>query len=95
LGCISTTSVTITATPAIIVSNPVTIPPSVCGACDGSIMIQPSGGTPNYTFNWSNGSTNDTLTALCAGTYSVIISDAGGCSDTGACNYRYCNKYFV
>ncbi|MFL5752360.1 MAG: gliding motility-associated C-terminal domain-containing protein [Bacteroidia bacterium] len=81
-GCIGTTQVTISA-PSAITANPLITPPTFCGACDGQIVIQPSGGTPNYSFAWSpGGASNDTVTALCAGVYSVIITDAVGCSDT-------------
>src|SRR6202008_705580 len=81
-GCTSTTQVDIIA-PTVITANPLVTPPSSCGACDGQIVIQPSGGTPNYTFAWTPGAgTNDTLTALCAGAYSVLITDAAGCSNT-------------
>lgn len=81
-GCTSTTQVIIAA-PAAITASPLVTPPSSCGACDGQIIILPSGGTPNYTFMWTpGGATNDTITSLCAGAYSVVITDAAGCSDT-------------
>lgn len=46
----------------------------------GSIDVTPVGGTPPYTFAWSNGQTGKTATGLIAGTYTVTISDANGCN---------------
>ena len=50
----------------------------------GSIDITVFGGTPNYSYSWNNGSTNQDLSNLQAGTYSVNIIDNNNCfiSDT-------------
>lgn len=47
--------------------------------CDGKIDITVTGGTPNYTYAWSNGATNQDPEDLCMGTYSVTITDENGC----------------
>ena len=47
--------------------------------CDGSALISATGGVAPYTYLWSNGSTSDMAKELCAGTYSVTITDANGC----------------
>jgi gliding motility-associated-like protein len=49
-------------------------------ACTGSIKVNVSGGNTPYTYAW-NGSavTGNVRNGLCAGTYSVTVSDAGGC----------------
>lgn len=53
------------------------------GACDGSITLEILGGEPDYTVFWPElditGET--TVTGLCAGTYTAIITDAIGCSE--------------
>lgn len=51
-----------------------------CGLCDGSITVNPSGGTAPYSFLWSNSATSATVNGLCAGVYTVTITDANGCS---------------
>lgn len=50
-----------------------------CNACDGLISVTPSGGTPGYTFLWSNGQTGTTVNNLCAGVYDIEIRDLNGC----------------
>ncbi|MEM7105693.1 MAG: gliding motility-associated C-terminal domain-containing protein, partial [Bacteroidota bacterium] len=50
--------------------------------CDGSVDITVSGGVPGYTFQWSNGNTNEDPDDLCAGANSVTITDANGITTT-------------
>lgn len=56
--------------------------PSQAGAPTGTATVQASGGTPPYLYVWSNGATTSTVTELTAGTYTVEITDAHGCTDT-------------
>lgn len=51
-----------------------------CALCDGSVTITASGGTSPYMYMWSTGAMVQTITGLCAGTYSVTVTDAMGCS---------------
>lgn len=51
------------------------------GSGNGSIQIKPSGGTNDYSFAWSNGSTNQNQYNLKPGTYSVSISDNAKCNE--------------
>ena len=46
------------------------------GLCNGVAIANAIGGIPPYTYLWSNNSTNDTISNLCAGTYTVTITDA-------------------
>lgn len=60
-----------------------TNPESCGGNCDGTATITASGGTPPYSFDIGNGpQANGDFTGLCAGTYTVDVSDNGGCSGT-------------
>ena len=53
----------------------------VCnGADNGKAGLQVEGGTPPYTFQWSNGGTTAELDNLTAGLYEVTVTDANGCS---------------
>jgi large repetitive protein len=49
------------------------------GGSDGSIEISLSGGTPPFTFLWSNGETTQNISDLSEGNYSVTITDDVGC----------------
>jgi gliding motility-associated-like protein len=50
------------------------------GSCDGQAIANPTGGTAPYTYLWSNSLTTSTINALCAGDYTVIVTDFNGCS---------------
>lgn len=65
-------------TPSITTSTNV----SCNGGFDGSVSASVTGGTPSYTFNWSNGGTNSSMSGIPAGTYTLTVSDASGCTGT-------------
>ena len=46
------------------------------GGSNGSAAVLASDGNPPYTYLWSNGQTNATATALMAGTYTCVVTDA-------------------
>ncbi|MBL4652808.1 MAG: SprB repeat-containing protein [Flavobacteriales bacterium] len=52
-----------------------------CSACDGDATISVTGGVTPYLYAWAQGgSTSALATGLCAGSYSVTVSDFNGCS---------------
>lgn len=55
---------------------------SCFGGSNGAATASVTGGIPPLTYLWSNGQTTQTATGLTVGSYSVIISDATGCSTT-------------
>lgn len=80
-GCILTQSFTITSPTAIIPNQLITN--TDCGVCTGSIVLNPTGGTGPYTYLWApGGQTTSTIGSLCAGLYTVTITDANGCVQT-------------
>lgn len=52
------------------------------GGSDGSIEVVPNGGTNPYTYSWDNGSTNNPLTSLNAGSYIFTVTDDNSCEYT-------------
>jgi uncharacterized repeat protein (TIGR01451 family) len=55
---------------------------ATCGNSDGALGVSVYNGTSPYHYSWSDGSTASTLTGLPAGTYTLTVSDASGCSAT-------------
>ena len=51
-----------------------------CGSNNGSIQAIPGGGTPNYTYAWSNSQTDPTAINLGPGIYEVTVTDMNGCT---------------
>jgi hypothetical protein len=47
---------------------------------DGAATISLSGGTAPFTYEWSNGDTDETATNLSATTYQVTATDVNGCA---------------
>ena len=56
------------------------------GQNDGFIDLTVNGGSPPINYQWSNGSTNQDLYNLQPGTYSVVITDSIGQSDSASFN---------
>ena len=56
------------------------------GGATGSFDLTVSGGTPGYTYLWSNGATTQDISNLLAGNYSVTVHDINGCSATSIAN---------
>ncbi|GAI22103.1 unnamed protein product, partial [marine sediment metagenome] len=54
------------------------------GDCSGDATVTGSGGTPSYTYLWSDAQTNSTATSLCEGTYNVTVTDANLCTATSS-----------
>jgi len=84
LGCTALDSVTIAEPPALIVTISDSSNISCNGLCDGFAVGSASGGASPYTFTWApSGTSNDTLTGLCAGAVdTLVVEDTQGCLDT-------------
>lgn len=77
-GCVLNIPVQISEPPALSVNTAVT--DERCGANNGKIEAIVTGGTPVYTYAWSNGTGLPVNDGLAEGTYSLTITDANGCS---------------
>lgn len=76
-GCISGVVIAIDEPESLLVSTAIT--PLVSGN-DGAINLTVSGGSQPYSFLWSNSATAEDLTGLSSGSYTVTVTDAGGCT---------------
>ncbi len=76
--------VNVTANPLITMATDLVVDVECNGSNEGAIQITPGGGTSPYTFLWSGpgvySSTNEDITGLYAGDYTVTITDARGCT---------------
>ncbi len=84
-GCTATASAIVSEPTALTASTSVT-DVSCGGGTDGLIDLTVSGGTGAYSFNWSNGSTDEDADSLTVGMYSVTVTDSAGCTFTTTVN---------
>ena len=59
-----------------------------CGVSLGSVDAAVTGGTPNYTYMWSTGSTGTSLSNLNVGTYNLTVTDSKSCIATASTTIR-------
>ncbi|MES2761001.1 MAG: gliding motility-associated C-terminal domain-containing protein [Bacteroidota bacterium] len=80
-GCTATQTVQVTQPPAL---NIVTATQNAnCTAANGVATTTVTGGTPTYSYTWSGGGgTAATSNSVVAGTYTVTVTDANGCTIT-------------
>ncbi|MBI1225126.1 MAG: hypothetical protein GC192_07785 [Bacteroidetes bacterium] len=71
-GC---TKVKCTLLSAPVTDNGSTFKNACAGTCNGEIHVVASGGITPYTYTWSDNGTGSDRTGLCAGTYTVTVSN--------------------
>ena len=64
---------------AMIMSSIISTDITCFGENDGIISTVVTGGTPGYTYLWSNNQIGDTITNLIQGTYYINVIDSNGC----------------
>ncbi|MFT4981011.1 MAG: hypothetical protein ACI9UR_000858, partial [Bacteroidia bacterium] len=83
VACQQTVSGTVTQ-PAMLEAATAVDPVTCHGLANGTIELTVTGGTTDYTYDWSNGATTEDLVNLGPGTYGVLIEDANGCTATAS-----------
>ena len=84
-GCTQMASVSLTATAVNLTVSISSVTDALCfGACNGDATAYTNSGTPGYSYLWNTvpPQLTATATSLCAGTYSVAVTDANGCTGT-------------
>lgn len=78
-GCADTASVNLLQNPAIS-TNISANNPACFGQTNGQISVAVSGGSPAYTYLWSNGASTTAITDLAAGKFVLTVTDALRCT---------------
>lgn len=81
-ACTSTTCVTISS-PPMLTAVVTPLAPSCAGDSNGSALASGSGGTPPYSYHWSDGDTTALQNDLWAGVFTVTVTDSSGCTGNG------------
>jgi gliding motility-associated-like protein len=83
-GCTSTVNLTITEPPDLTITATAT-PGSICAGQTSNLVGTGAGGTPAYSYAWAPGplaGPNQTVAPVATTTYTVIVSDGNGCTDS-------------
>lgn len=84
----STDTVTVTVIPSPVISPSSTN--TLCyGTCDGSAAANASGPARPFTYYWTGGYTDSAVTSLCAGTYSLTVTNSLGCNAYGSVSINW------
>ncbi len=84
-GCSATSTTSITLPPSPVILTATVSSASCVPGCDGSVLINATGGTSptyQYSINGINFQTSNTFSGLCTNTYLATIQDGNGCIDT-------------
>ncbi|WP_052594370.1 T9SS type B sorting domain-containing protein [Aureispira sp. CCB-QB1] len=95
ISCIDSQSITITEPSVLAIVVDSFNNPFCSGSADGNIFTTATGGTPNYSYNWSNSDTTGDVTGLNNGTFTVTVTDANGCTDTAQATLTVPNPILI
>ncbi|MFQ5446923.1 MAG: T9SS type A sorting domain-containing protein, partial [Saprospiraceae bacterium] len=79
-NCEVTANITLTEPPLLSVSITEKTDVDCHGTTTGSATAAAGGGTPGYTYEWSNGGAGTSQNNLAAGTYTLTVTDDHGCT---------------
>ncbi len=81
-NCTTVLSETLTGNTAIAITLDMSGGTSCNGGADGFAVVEATGGTGVYDFDWSNGATGENVVGLASGNYIVTVTDSNGCTST-------------
>ncbi|MBK7966476.1 MAG: hypothetical protein IPK10_15140 [Bacteroidetes bacterium] len=76
-GCSNSITQTVTVN-----NNPTPAITGIFSACQGNFGLLDAGSSSGMTYSWSNGLTSSSIQPNTSGTYTVIVTDANGCTGT-------------
>ena len=79
-GCTATNNVSVSNSNGVSAQITLANPVACFGLCNGYSTASGTGGSAPYSFMWSNGKTSATIYGMCAGNYTVTITDGSGCT---------------
>ncbi|MBL7827118.1 MAG: hypothetical protein JNJ57_10835, partial [Saprospiraceae bacterium] len=87
-GSGTATASTIITQPSVLNLNTSVTGTITCATPQATATATATGGTPGYEYVWSNGDTGPTASFTEAGTFTVIATDANGCTKVGSVNIQ-------
>jgi hypothetical protein len=79
-GCTAVKTVEVTGSSCVLSTNFQVNNPTCNGSANGTSTVVLTGGSGTFTYAWSSGGSAATETGLSAGTYTVTVTDADGCT---------------
>ncbi len=79
-GCISRDTLQLVEPAILLIDSALITDVSCIGCSNGSINLYPAGGTPPYSYLWSDGETTEDRINIPDGTYNICIEDANLCT---------------
>jgi hypothetical protein len=83
-NCTATATTSLVAPNGVTLSFPAAVTTSCFGGNNANISLTATGPTAPYSFIWSNGATTQNVSGVIAGTYSVTVTTANGCRNSGS-----------
>lgn len=83
-GCTANTTISIGSNTTFTITIATT--DCTCGKDNGTATVDVSGGTPLYTYSWNNVNSNNSISNLSIGDYTLVVTDASGCSQISIVN---------
>ena len=95
IGCLEELTFVVDEPAQLVIGNCIVQNVTTFMGSDGTVEIPIIGGTPAFSYDWSNGDMTNPITDLTAGTYTVTVTDMNGCIAETSCTVQplLCNNF--
>ena len=95
IGCLEELTFVVDEPAQLVIGNCIVQNVTTFMGSDGTVEIPVIGGTPDFSYDWSNGDMSNPITDLPAGTYTVTVTDMNGCTAETSCTVQplLCNNF--